>query len=223
MQTGGGRKNMANNQVFSQLQEMVLALNQQGVKKATLDALDQGFSAQDIILNGLAKGMKAVGERFECGEFFLPELVQSAEIMKAVLNILHPHMLKAGTMPGHKIVLATPRGDIHDIGKNILGGLLEGNGFEVCDLGVDVPPEEIVRKTQETKAEVIGLSALVSSGVSSMAETIITFKEKNIRAKVIIGGAACTPEAARTIRADGYGKDAWQGLQIIEQWVKGGT
>ena len=214
---------MANKQVFSQLQEMVLALNQQGVKKATQDALDQGFSAQEIILNGLAKGMKAVGERFECGEFFLPELVLSAETMKAALNILRPYMVKAGTMPGHKIVLATPRGDIHDIGKNILGGLLEGNGFEVYDLGVDVPPEEIVKKAKEVKADVIGLSALVSTGVSSMAETIIILKEKDIPAKVIIGGAACTPEAAKIVGADGYGKDAWQGLQIIEQWVKGGT
>jgi 5-methyltetrahydrofolate--homocysteine methyltransferase len=119
--------------------------------------------------------------------------------------------------------LATPRGDIHDIGKNILGGLLEGNGFEIHDLGIDVPPEEIANKAREVNAEVIALSALVSSGVSSMAEAIILLKERDIPAKVIIGGAACSIEAAKAVGADGYGKDAWQGLQTIEEWVKGGN
>jgi 5-methyltetrahydrofolate--homocysteine methyltransferase len=212
---------MSNKQVLEVLPDLVSAMDEEGVVKATQDALSRGCSPQEI-LNALAKGMEAVGQKFECGEYFLPELVLSAEIMKSALNLLRPRMAKMGGMVGKRVVLATPKGDIHDIGKNILGGLLQGNGFEVHDLGIDVSPEEIVKKTQEINAEAIGLSALVSSGVSSMAETIILLKERNLRAKVIIGGAACTLQAARTTGADAYGKDAWEGLEIIREWSQGG-
>ena len=212
---------MSNKQVLEVLPNLVSAMDEEGVEKATQEALGRGCSPQDI-LNALAKGMDAVGQKFECGEYFLPELVLSAEIMKSALNLLRPHMAKMAATAGKRVILATPKGDIHDIGKNILGGLLQGNGFEVHDLGIDVAPEEIIKKTQEIKADVVGLSALVSSGVSSMAETVILLKEKNIRVKVIIGGAACTPQAAKTTGADAYGKDAWEGLEIIRQWGQGG-
>lgn len=208
-------------QVLEVLPNLVLAIDQEGVEKATQEALGRGYSPQ-VILNALAEGMEAVGQKFECGEYFLPELVYCAEIMKSALKLLRPHMPKMTATTGKKVILATPKGDVHDIGKNILGGLLEGSGFEVHDLGIDVPSEEIIKKIQEIKADVVGLSALVSSGVSSMAETVILLKEKNIRAKVIIGGAACTPQTARTTGADAYGKDAWEGIEIIRQWDKGG-
>lgn len=212
---------MSNKQRLEKLPNLVLTMDQDGVEKTVREALGQGYSPQDI-LNALAKGMEGVGQKFACGEYFLPELVLGAEIMKSALSLLRPHMPKMTAMAGKRVILATSKGDIHDIGKNILRELLQGNGYEVYDLGIDVSPEEIIRKTQETKADVVGLSALVSSGVSSMAETVLLLKEKNIRVKVIIGGAACTPQAAEATGADAYGKDAWEGLEIIRQWDRGG-
>jgi 5-methyltetrahydrofolate--homocysteine methyltransferase len=209
---------MPDGEVLKGLRKLLLDFDEEGVEKGIQDAFKEGFSAQQI-LNELSRGMEMVGEKFEKGDFYLPELVLSAEIMKSALNILRPRMVSGGATIGKKIVLASPKGDVHDIGKNIVGGLLEGNGFDVHDLGIDVAPEEIVKKAEEVNADVIGLSALISGGVSSMAETIILLNEKKVRPKVIIGGAAATPEAAKTIGADAYAKDAWQGVEIIKGWI----
>jgi 5-methyltetrahydrofolate--homocysteine methyltransferase len=209
---------MSDEELLNGLRKLVLTFDEKGVEKGIQDAFEKGLSAQEI-LNELSRGMEAVGKKFEAGEFFLPELVWSAEIMKSALKILQTHMVNSGAAIGRKIILASPRGDIHDIGKNIVGSLLESNGFEVHDLGVDVAPEEIVRKAEEVNADVIGLSALLSHAVSSMAETIILLNEKTIKAKVIIGGAAATPQAAATIGADAYASDAWEGVKIIRGWI----
>jgi methylmalonyl-CoA mutase cobalamin-binding domain/chain len=211
-------KEMAEQEALKGLRELVLAFDEEGVGKGIQDAFKEGFSAQEI-LNELSMGMEAIGEKFQNGEFFLPELVWSAEIMKSALGILQPRMTKADGVRGKTVVLASPRGDIHDIGKNIVGGLLTANGFEVHDLGIDVAPEEIAKKADEVNADIVGLSALISGAVSSMAETIILLNEKKSRAKVIIGGAATTPEAAKTIGADAYAKDAWEGFEIIKGWI----
>lgn len=209
---------MSDGEVLKGLRKLVLTFDEEGVKVGIEGAFKEGFSAQEI-LSELSKGMEDVGEKFEKGEFFLPELVCSAEMMKSALAILQPRMVKAGAATGKKIILASPKGDIHDIGKNIVGGLLQGNGLDVRDLGIDVDPEEIVKKAEEMNADVIGLSALISHGVSSMAETIILLKEKELTAKVIIGGAATTPEVAQIIGADAYAKDAWEGVETIKRWI----
>lgn len=213
---------MHNKQVLNRIAELVVNLDEEGVKKETQDALKQGFSPAEIVLEGLSKGMQAVGEKFETGEYFLPELIKSGVVMKAAIETLKPHMAQKDSRPAGRVVLATPRGDLHNIGKNIVSGLLEGNGFAVYDVGVDVPAMDIVNKAQEVDALAIGLSALISTAVSSMAETIILLKEREIQIKVIIGGAATTQMAADTINADAYAKDAWEGVQIIQEWAKGG-
>ena len=209
--------------LLSELEGLVLKLDEQEIKKKIIEALDKGISPAEIILEGLSKGMQAVGEKFERGDYFLPELVLSGEAMKVALEILSPHMTKEDTEPAGKVVLATPRGDIHDIGKNIVGGLLQGNGFEVYDMGVDVSPMEVVNKAQEVDALAIGLSALVSTGVSSMAETVILLKERESTIKVVIGGAAATQQAADSIQAEAYAKNAWEGVKIFEKLAKGGN
>jgi len=213
---------MPSKELLREIEGLILKLDEAEVEKKALEALEKGFSPAEIILEGLSKGMQAVGERFETGEYFLPQLIKSGKVMKAALEILKPHMAQKDSEPANRVVLATPRGDIHDIGKNIVGGLLEGNGFAVYDLGVDVPALEIVNKAQEVDAVAIGLSALVSTGVSSMAETIILLREREMPIKVIIGGAATTQEAADEIEADVYANDAWKGVQIIQKWTKGG-
>lgn len=213
---------MQNKELFKEIVEQILKLDEEGVKKKIRDALEKGFSPAEIILEGLSKGMQKIGEKFEVGEYWLPELVKSGNVMKAGLEILKPHMVQKDSKLAGRVVLATPRGDLHNIGKNIVSGLLEGNGFAIYDMGVDVPAMDIVNKAQEVNASTIGLSALISTAVSSMAETIILLKERKIPIRVIIGGAATSQHAADTIEADAYAKDAWEGVKIIQEWAKGG-
>jgi len=214
---------MSDEQVFNQIKEMVVSLDEKNVMRATQNALTQGFSPKDIISKGLVQGMEIVGKRFERRELFLPELVLCAKVMESAYNILKPHLTESGFEKAGKILLGTAHGDVHDIGKNILGAVLQGDGFEVYDLGVDVPPDEFLRKVQEVQPDVVGISALISTAVSGISETIMVLKDNNIAAKIAVGGAAMTQESAKKIGADIYGKDAWDGLKMIRQLVKEGS
>jgi|TARA_B100000315_G_scaffold255455_1_gene298869 5-methyltetrahydrofolate--homocysteine methyltransferase len=209
--------------LFDRLKELVVTLDANELTKAVQDAFAGGILPQDIISKGLAKGMEEIGERFEEREIFLPELLRSAKAMQSALDVLRPHLTMPGDQSAGKIVLGTVQGDVHDIGKNIVGAVLEGNRFEVYDLGEDVSPEEFAKKAQEVKADVIGMSALISLAVSKMSETFAILKEKDIPAKVILGGAAVTQEGAEKMGADAYGKDAWEALRQIRQMRKGGS
>lgn len=211
---------MASSEIFSRLERSITSLDLEQVKKETQDALAAGITPQDIIALGLAKGMTDIGDKFERRECYLPELMLSARSMKAALGILQPQMMNHGAEPAGRIVLGTVQGDLHDVGKNILGAVLQSEGFEVCDLGIDVPPDEFAAKAIELDADVVGLSALVSIAVSKMAETIMVLRERNVPAKVIIGGAATSQETADSLGADAYGKDAWQGTGEIKRLVQ---
>jgi 5-methyltetrahydrofolate--homocysteine methyltransferase len=212
---------MANGELLDRLQQLVLKLDQAGVEETTREALAAGLSPQDIISKGLAAGMERVGQGYEEGELFVPELMLSARATMAALDILRPQMAGQGLGPPGKVVLGTVQGDIHDIGKNIVGIVLEGDGFEVHDLGGDVPPQEFVEKAQEVGADVVGLSALISLAVSKMAETVAILRQSGIPAKVIVGGAAVTPDTAEAIAADAYGRNAWEALRRVRRLVQG--
>jgi 5-methyltetrahydrofolate--homocysteine methyltransferase len=212
---------MANGEILDRLQQLVLKLDQAGVEETTREALAAGLSPQDIISKGLAAGMELVGRGYEEGELFVPELMLSARATLAALDLLRPHMAGEGTGPPGKVVLGTVQGDIHDIGKNIVGIVLEGDGFEVHDLGGDVPPQAFVDKAREVGADVVALSALISLAVSKMAETVAILRESGIPAKVIVGGAAVTPDTAEAIGADDYGRNAWEALRRVRRLVQG--
>ncbi len=213
---------MLDPRISTRLKELVLNLDRAGVEKATREALEAGDSPQDIISEGLSRGMEEVGERFERREFFLPELMLSAKVMKTALDILRPHITEENQKSSGRIVLGTIQGDVHYIGKNILAAVLEGEGFTVFDLGEDVPPEDFVSKAEEVLPQVIGISALISTAVSKMVEAIIMFREHGLAAKIIVGGAAVTKTSVETIGADAYGKDAWAGLKEIRKLINGG-
>lgn len=213
---------MLDPRISTRLKELVLNLDRAGVEKATREALEAGDSPQDIISEGLSRGMEEVGERFERREFFLPELMLSAKVMKTALDILRPHITEKNQKSAGRIVLGTIQGDVHYIGKNILAAVLEGEGFTVFDLGEDVPPEDFVSKAEEVQPQIIGISALISTAVSKMAEAIIMFREHGLAAKIIVGGAAVTKTSVETIGADAYGKDAWAGLKEIRKLINGG-
>ena len=212
---------MANGELLDRLQQLVLKLDQAGVEETTREALAAGLLPQDIISKGLAAGMELVGQGYEAGELFVPELMLSARATLAALDLLRPHLSGKGVGPPGKVVLGTVQGDIHDIGKNIVGIVLEGDGFEVHDLGGDVPPQEFVDKAQEVGADVVALSALISLAVSKMAETVAILRDSGIPAKVIVGGAAVTSVTAESIGADAYGRDAWQALRRVRRLVQG--
>jgi methanogenic corrinoid protein MtbC1 len=213
---------MADGELFDRLQEQILKLDQKAVVETTRQALAAGASAQDIISKGLARGMAQVGEGYEAGDLFVPELLLSARAMQAALAVLRPHLVRQGLSSPGRIVLGTVEGDVHHIGKSIVGIVLEGDGFEVHDLGVDVPPQEFVKRAEEIDADVIGISALISLAVSKMAETIAILRESHVRAKIIVGGAAVTRETAETIGADAHGSDAWEALRSVRRIVQGG-
>jgi 5-methyltetrahydrofolate--homocysteine methyltransferase len=142
--------------------------------------------------------------------------------MKSVLELLRPLLAQGADESATNIVLGTVQGDVHYIGKNIVGAVLEGDGYTVFDLGEDVPPEEFVKKAVEVDADVVGVSALISAAVSKMAETIAVLKENNVSARIIVGGAAVTSVSAENLGADAYGADAWAALRQVRRLIKEG-
>jgi methanogenic corrinoid protein MtbC1 len=204
-------------QLYELMKEQILSFNEDELLKTIDDAINSGVSSADIISEGLSPGLEIVGNKFEEGEFFLPELMLSGSIMKRVLDKIRPHMSSSGGKPSKKVLIGTVEGDIHHIGKNIVTAVLEGDGYEVHDLGEDVPPAAFLDKAGELNPDVIAMSALISISVSKMAETIASLKENSILTPVVVGGAALTEKNAKTIGADGFGFDAWQGLRIIRK------
>ncbi|MBN1848184.1 MAG: cobalamin-dependent protein [Deltaproteobacteria bacterium] len=210
-----------NDTYFSTMKEHVLAFNEAALLEIIEKALNQGVAPADIISDGLSPGLEMIGQKFEVGEYFLPELMLSGNIMKNALDKIRPHMLITESKMSGTVLLGTAEGDIHYIGKNIFGAVLEGDGYKVHDLGVDVSPQTFLGKAKEVNPDIIGISALISVAVSKIAETIALLKENNIQTKVIVGGAALTRENTKTIGADGYGADAWQGLRITRELIAG--
>jgi len=204
-------------QPYEVMKEQILAFNEEKLLKTIDDAINSGISPADIISKGLSKGLEVVGDKFETGEFFLPELMLSGNIMKRALEKIRPHMSSSDGGPSKKVLIGTVEGDIHYIGKNIVTAVLEGDGYEVHNLGEDVPPVAFLEKAGELDPDIIAISALISISVSKMAETIAILKENSIRVPVVVGGAALTEKNAETIGADGYGFDAWKGLRIIRK------
>ncbi|MGB5748718.1 MAG: corrinoid protein, partial [Desulfobacterales bacterium] len=171
--------------------------------------LNSGIAVDDLLKNGLLSAMDLVGERFGEGEIFIPQVIWSAKAMQAGMDLLRPHFTESQQQKSARIVIGTAQGDIHDIGKNLVGMMLEGAGFEVVDLGVDIKPEQFVEKAVEEKADIIAVSALLTTTMMSMAEVVSLKNEKALSSlKVIIGGAPLSLNFCKEIGADAYGVDA---------------
>ncbi|MBM3214063.1 cobalamin-binding protein [Candidatus Poribacteria bacterium] len=180
--------------------------------KATEEAIAAGTPAADILQKGLIAGMQVVGERFRNNEFYVPEVLIAARAMKMSLEKLRPHLIDQHVEPVGKVAIGTCRGDLHDIGKNLVAMMLEGAGFEVMDLGIDVGPEKFVDAVKDG-AQIVALSALLTTTMPAMRDTIQALKDAGLRdkVKVIIGGAPVTQDFADDIGADAYGRDAATG------------
>lgn len=186
-------------------------------------AVAAGINPLEAITEGFVKGVNRVGEDFACGEAFLPELVMAGEAMKAAVAILEPEMQKHGTRRQilGKVILATVEGDIHEIGKTLVGTMLAASGFEVVDLGVDVPASRIVAMTKEVNADIVGLSALLTTTMVKQKDVIDSLDREGLRrkVKVMVGGAPVTLDWVKKIEADGYSEDAIGAVTIAKQLV----
>ncbi|HEX74340.1 MAG TPA: cobalamin-binding protein [Dehalococcoidia bacterium] len=193
-------------------------VGQPGVSELTEKALAQGINPEDIIKRGFSEAMVVVGQKFEIEEYFLPDMLASAEAVGAAMEILEPHLVKSGIKPKGKIIVATVKGDLHDIGKNIVSILLRGAGYTVEDLGNNITPQAIVDAVAKERPQFLGLSALLTSTRIRMRETIELLTESGVRdkVKVIIGGAPISEEFAQSIGADGYGADGFEAVRVME-------
>jgi 5-methyltetrahydrofolate--homocysteine methyltransferase len=180
------------------------------VKELTEKALADGESPQDILNKGLVAGMAVVGVKFKNNEFYVPEVLIAARAMKGAMAVLRPKLAETGVQPKATIAIGTVQGDLHDIGKNLVAMMLEGAGFEIIDLGVDVKPEVFVQTVKEKKANILALSALLTTTMPAMKDTIQAIQEAGVRGncKIMIGGAPVTQNFSDEIGADGYSPDA---------------
>lgn len=204
---------------YDALKEAIMVGDEKGVEAQVRKALDEGGKPQDILKNGLIAGMEVVGKRFKAGEMFLPEVLLSAEVMHKGLDILNPMLAKAGHRGLGTMVIGTVEGDIHDIGKRIVGFLLEGTGYQVVDLGVDVKAEAFAQAVEKHKPDVLGMSALLTTTMLNMGKTIDLLKEKGLRSrlKIIVGGAPINDQFAKSIGADGYAPEAGSAIDLVKR------
>jgi 5-methyltetrahydrofolate--homocysteine methyltransferase len=207
--------------VFSKLQEAILAGNSAAAVAAARQALGEGADPLDLVLHGISPAMAEVGRLFEAGDYFVPELLISARATKEVFVLIRPLLAKQGAQPTGRVVLGTVQGDLHDIGKNLVAALLEGGGFEVIDLGVNVSPEKFIAAVADKQAQIVGLSALLTTTLPAMKTTLDAFRSAGLRdrVKVMIGGAPVTQSFADTIGADGYGENAASAVQLARRLV----
>jgi 5-methyltetrahydrofolate--homocysteine methyltransferase len=191
------------------------------IRKMTEEALAQGDSGASV-LEELIASLNIIGAAFRDGEIFLPEMMIAARAMHAGLGVLRHVLAKSAGARAAKVVLGTVQGDLHDIGKNLVGMMLEGGGFEVFDLGMDVPPEEFIEAAKEQGAQVIALSALLTTTMVHMQETVQMIRADGLNVKVVVGGAPVTAAFATAIGADGYAEDAASAVGIVKEVLKRG-
>lgn len=197
--------------------QAVLEGDRETTMQLTQTAVDSGVDANDILQNALIAAMMQVGHLFEEGEYYVPEMLVSARAMQGALEILKPLLVKSGIEPVGKIVIGTVKGDLHDIGKNLVSMMLEGAGFEIIDLGIDVAPEKFVEAIHDD-VDIIGLSALLTTTMPSMETTIKAINEAGLRnrVKIMVGGAPITADYAQKIGADGFAHDAGQAVTLAK-------
>lgn len=204
---------------LKQLYEAVLNGDQKLAVAVTEAAIAENIPAMDLINGQMIPAMDEVGRRYECEDYFVPELLLSARAMKGSLELLRPLLAAQGAEPVARVAIGTVKGDLHDIGKNLVASMLEGGGFEVYDLGADVPPERFIAAIEEKKVSIVCLSALLTVTMPSMKSTIEALREAGVRdkVKVFVGGAPVTQQFADQIGADGYGPTAGVAVALARQ------
>jgi len=209
------------NDAVKEIAEAILNFDHAGIEQKVRAALESGADAQTILNDGMIRTMGEVGRRFEEGEFFIPEMLLAATTMEKGLAVLQPRLVQAGARPAGTVVIGTVKGDLHDVGKSLVAMMFRGAGFEVVDLGVDVPPEQFVEKARSHKADIVAMSALLTTTMTGMKSTIEALREAGLRkrVKVMVGGAPLSDAYAREIGADGYAPDAASAADMALQLI----
>jgi 5-methyltetrahydrofolate--homocysteine methyltransferase len=204
--------------LIQRIYDDVVAGDQGGVEVGVIEALAEGLAARTILQEGLVDAMDEVGELFENGEYYIPDMVIAARAMKAGLAILKPQLVEGGVNPVGTIVLGTVKGDLHDIGKNLVGMMMEGAGFSVIDVGTDVSSEQFAEAIEEHQPQIVGFSALLTTTMMNMGTTIKDLEKAGLRerVKIIVGGAPLSQKFADEIGADGYARDAGQAVTLAK-------
>jgi len=201
--------------VLDDLKQAVISGNRDAAKAATQKALGEGIAARTIVVDGIAAAMEVVGEKFRTNEFFVPELLIAQRAMKECLKLMSGEAVDyIGT-----VVIGTVKGDLHDIGKNLVAAMLEGAGFKVVDLGVDVSPDKFVQAAKDNGANLIAMSALLTTTMGSMRDTVSALSGTKLKTKVIIGGAPVTQSYADEIKAHGYAPDAASAVEKAKSLI----
>ncbi len=208
-------------EILSAISTIVIEGQKDDISRLTQQALDEGFDAQVILNNGLTPGMDYVSVEFKAGRMYVPEVLRSARAMQTSMDILKPLLAETGAAMTGKVLLGTVKGDLHDIGKNLVGMMCEGAGFEVRDLGKNVEPEAFVAAVKEFQPHILGMSALLTTTMRTMEHTIKALEEAGIRnqVKVMIGGAPVTQAFAEQIGADGYASNAAAAAELAKKFV----
>lgn len=201
------------------LADAVVNGDQTAAMELTKAAIDEGAAAKTILDDGLIAAMDDVADRWKRNEFYIPEVLIAARAMKSAMEILEPELVKAGVEPVGKFLIGTVQGDLHDIGKNLVAMMLKGAGFEVTDIGVDVPPEKFIEQAKATGVQLIGMSALLTTTMPAMEKTLKALRDAGVSAKIMIGGAPVTQGYADKIGANGYAPDAASAVDLAKSLV----
>lgn len=210
-------------QVIKDIQAGLMEGDAQYVKEKTEEALNQGIIAKKIILRGLMPAMKELGEKFRAAEIFIPDVLMASRAMHASLFVLKPILVKSSSGLQGRVVVGTAAGDLHDIGKNMVSMMLEGAGYEVFDVGIDVPSGAFVEAVKEFKPDVLAMSALLTTTMGELREVICRLKEEGLREdlKILVGGGPVTPEFALAIEADAYASTSFHAIEATNRLITG--
>ncbi len=204
---------------LKQLYDAIVTGDAKTTRAVTEQALQEGVPPLSLVMDHMAPAMSEVGRRFECNDYFVPELLLSARAMKSAMELIRPLLTAQGAEPVGRVAIGTVKGDLHDIGKNLVAAMLEGGGFEILDLGVNVTPEQFVATVKEKNANVVALSALLTTTMPAMKTTIEALQKAGVRqqVKVLIGGAPITQKYADEIGADGYSDNAAEAVTLAKR------
>lgn len=209
---------MSNDEIIKDLQKAIIDGIPEDAAEKVKEALDASIDYKVILNDGIVKGAEKVGKLYEEGEYFLTDMLMAGDAINLVMGVLKPIMKEKGseTSPGI-FLIGTPEGDIHDIGKSLVVSLLTGQGFEVIDLGVDVPPRIFVEEAKKSNPDIIGISGLLTITISKMREIVVDLKNAGIKSKVILGGGILSEETCKKVGADAWTKDGWDGVKKIKE------
>jgi 5-methyltetrahydrofolate--homocysteine methyltransferase len=207
--------------VLSQISSAIMEGKKDDIGQLTQQALDEGLNAKQILDDGLMKGMEVVGVRFKAGDMFVPEVMRCARTMLNAMEILDPLLAETGAKMFGKVLIGTVKGDLHDIGKNLVGMMCRGAGFQVKDIGINVEPETFVEAVKEFQPDIVGMSALLTTTMRAMGDTIKALEEAGVRdsVKIMVGGAPVTQSFAEKIGANGYAPNAAAAADLVKKFM----